>query len=149
MPRQPEQGRQQEQQPRPYYLASRFKTKQEAEQPYFAVQETIKTMDCDLSAYRFLRQWQEPNDKPWYVFVVGQKPPEAVAAKITEILGQGEMASVPEQAVAQLYQRRLEEIQKGDWVEHHYKLQPQRRNPTKDKLKRKMQDKSRRRNRGN
>jgi hypothetical protein len=77
MPRQPEQGTRPEQQARPYSLAARFATKQEAEQPYLAVQETIKTMDCDLSAYRFLRQWQEPNDKPWYVSVVGQTPPQA------------------------------------------------------------------------
>jgi hypothetical protein len=82
------------------------------------------------------------------VFVIGQTPPQAVEEKITEILGQGEMASVPEQAVAQLYQRRLEEIQKGEWVEQHYQLQPQRRNPNNDKLKRKIQKESRRRNRG-
>jgi hypothetical protein len=65
MARPPEQGKRPEQQPLPSYRASRFTTKQEAQQPYFAVQETIRTMECDLSAYRFLRQWQEPNDKPW------------------------------------------------------------------------------------
>jgi hypothetical protein len=82
------------------------------------------------------------------VFVIGQTPPQAVEAKITQILGQGEMASVPEQAVTELYARRVEEIQKGEWVEQHYQLQAHRRNPTKDKLKRKMQKDSRRRNRG-
>jgi hypothetical protein len=112
MPRPPEQPPRREQEPLPYYLASRFPSKQAAEQPYLAVQETIKVMDCDLSAYRFLRQWQEPNPTPWYVLVIGEKPEPAVEQRITTALSQGEMASVPPEALDQLYARRLEEIQK-------------------------------------
>src|SRR5258708_337797 len=73
MPQNPEQGKQPERKSAIYYLASRFKTRKEAAAPYFAVQETIRTNPCDLSAYRFKRQWEEQNDKPWYVLVFGRK----------------------------------------------------------------------------
>jgi len=46
--RNPEQGRPKEQQPLPYSLAPRFPTKQAAEQPYVAAQETIHTADCQI-----------------------------------------------------------------------------------------------------
>ena len=96
MPQPPEQPRPPEQEPQPYYLASRFPTKQAAEQPYLSVQETIHEMDCDLSAYRFLRQWHEPNNTPWYVLVIGEKPEPEVEQRITTALSQGELASVPQ-----------------------------------------------------
>lgn len=148
MPRPPEQQPRREQEQHSYYLASRFPTKQSAERPYVAVQNTIREMECDLSAYRFLRQWYEPNTTPWYVLVIGEKPEPAVEQRITTALNQGERASVPQQALDQLYARRLEEIQKAPWVEHHYTINVQKRNPKKDKLKRKQQKDSRRRNRG-
>lgn len=74
MPQNPEQGRPTEQQPAIYYLASRFTTKQEAAIPNYAVQEILRTNECDLSAYRFKRQWEEPSEKPWYVLVLGRTP---------------------------------------------------------------------------
>jgi len=120
MPKSPEQRRPKEQEQRPYYLASRFPTKQAAEAPYLAVQNTLHGMPCDLSAYRFQRQWEEPNANPWYVLVIGVIPEPAVEERIKTVLSQGEMASVPQEAVERLYARRLEEIQKGPWVEHHY-----------------------------
>src|SRR5438067_10876754 len=120
MPRNPEQERPKEQQPLPYSLASRFKTKQEAEQPYLAAQETIRTMDCDVSAYRFLRQWEEPNAKPWYVLVIGEKPQPAVEQRLTTALSQGELATVPQEALDGLMDRRRQQQQYGSWVEGHY-----------------------------
>jgi len=149
MPVPPETPRPPEQEPQPYYLASRFPSKQAAEQPYVSAEATIHEMDCDLSAYRFMRQWHEPNTNPWYVLVIGVKPEPSVEERIKAVLSQGEMASVPQEAVAHLYARRLEEIKKGPWVEHHYTVIIQKRNPKKDKLKRKQQKDSRRRNRGN
>ncbi len=79
MPNNPEQGRPKEQEQKPYYLTSRFPTKQAAEAPYLAVQNTLHEMACDLSAYRFLRQWEEPNEKPWYaaataIRLMGRRP---------------------------------------------------------------------------
>ncbi len=148
MPRNPEQGRPKEQQPLPYSLASRFATKQAAEQPYVAAQETIHTADCELSAYRFLIPSQQHMPKPWYVAVVGEKPAEAIHQQLTTILSAGEPASLPDAVTQELLQRRAEQIEHGPWVERHYNINMQRRNPNKDKLKRKMQDKSSRRNRG-
>ena len=120
MPQNPEQGRPKEQEQRPYYLASRFKTKQAAEQPYVSVQQTIYEADCDLSAYRFQRQWDEPNEKPWYVLVLGEKPQPAVEERLTTALSQGELATVPKEALAGLMDRRREQQQFGSWVEGHY-----------------------------
>jgi len=148
MPRNPEQGRTKEQQPLPYSLASRFPSKQAAEQPYVAAQETIHTADCELSAYRFLIPSQQNMPKPWYVAVVAEKPAEAIHQQLTTILSAGEPASLPDAVTQELLQRRAEHIEHGPWVERHYTINVQRRNPNKEKLKRKQQDKSRRRNRG-
>lgn len=81
-------GRPPEGQPLPYYLAARFPTKQAAEQPYHQAQETIRTMDCDLSAYRFFVPQQMTQPRPWYVTVIGETPPNAVHEKVTSILSQ-------------------------------------------------------------
>ena len=144
MPRNPEQGRRVEREPLPYSLASRFATKQAAEQPYVAAQETIHTADCELSAYRFLIPSQQHMPKPWYVAVVGEKPAEAIHQQLTTILSAGELASLPDAVTQELLQRRAEFVQQGPWVERHYTHTLKK----KDKEKRKMQDKSRRRNRG-
>src|SRR5437899_10134645 len=98
MPQNPEHHRPKEQEQKSYYLASRFATKQAAEQPYVSVQQTIYEVDCDLSAYRFQRQWEEPNKKPWYVLVLGEKPAPIVEQRITTALSQGELATVPKEA---------------------------------------------------
>src|SRR5436305_8195188 len=115
----PERPRSPEQQ-QPYYLASRFPTKQAAEAPYLAVQKTLHDMECDLSAYHFLRQWEEPNAKPWYVLVIGEKPQPAVEKRLTTALSQGELATVPQEALAGLMDRRRQQQQYGSWVEGHY-----------------------------
>ena len=144
MPRNPEQGRPKEQQPLPYSLAARFATKQAAEQPYIAAQETIHTADCELSAYRFLIPSQQHMPKPWYVAVVGEKPAEAIHQQLTTILSAGEPARLPDAVTQELLQRRAELIEHGPWVERHYTHTLKK----KEKDKRKMQKQSRRRNRG-
>ena len=54
-----EKERSPEQEPTVYYLAARFNSREEAAVPYYAVQETIRTKKCDLSAYRFKQQWED------------------------------------------------------------------------------------------
>ena len=120
MPQNPEQGKQPERKSAIYYLASRFKTREEAAAPYFAVQETIRTNPCDLSAYRFKRQWEEPNDKPWYVLVLGRTPIQAVQQRLTEALSFGEMTTIPPDALLELAKRRIDQQKHGSWVEAHY-----------------------------
>ena len=141
----PETPRPPEQEQRPYYLASRFKTKQDAELPYFAVQETIHTVDCDLSAYRFQRQWEEPNEKPWYVLIIGEKPHPAIEERLTTALSHGELASVPQEALARLMDGRREQQQYGSWVEGHYTEQGQGIRYTEIKFRRKPKGKGHRR----
>src|SRR5215469_4765982 len=120
MPRPPEQGKQPEREQSPYYLASRFKTVQEAAAPYFAVEETLRSNPCDLSAYRFKRQWEEPSDNVWYVLVLGRRPTDAVHQRLTKALSVGEMTTIPPDALHELARRRIEQSIHGSWVEAHY-----------------------------
>jgi hypothetical protein len=121
MPRSLEQGKRPEQQrPAIYYLASRFTTREEAAIPYFAVQETLRTNPCDLSAYRFKQQWEEPGDKPWYVLVLGRTPIQAVQEQLTEALSVGEMTTIPPEPLLELARRRKDKQKHGSWVEAHY-----------------------------
>src|SRR5438067_10089935 len=117
MPRMPEKGRPKEQQPLPYYLAARFPTREAAAVPYYAAQETLRTHPCDLSAYRFLRQWEEPNDNPWYVLVLGRTPKPAIQERLTEALRSGELTTVPDQVLLELAARRRAQQHHGSWVE--------------------------------
>ena len=119
-PQNPEQGNRPEQRPPIYYLASRFTTKQEAAIPYYTVQETIRTNPCDLSAYRFKQQWEEPGEKPWYVLVLGRTPIKPVQQQLTEALRMGEMTTIPPEALLELARRRIDQQKHGSWVEAHY-----------------------------
>lgn len=141
-------GRQPEGQPLPYYLAARFPTKQAAAKPYTQAQEVIRTTECDLSVYRILVTSQLTEPRPWYVVTIGDTPPDTLHQQMTAILAQGEMTTIPQQGIDELLARRAEEIQKGSWREHHYTISVQQTNPRKEKLKRKQQKESRRRNRG-
>src|SRR6266571_2516265 len=93
-----------EYQPAPYYLASTFTTREDAEQPYQRSQEIIytPTHDLELSAYCFARQPRHPNQP------------------LLEALGSGELTTLSLQAVVTLSRRRSQEIKKGSWVEAHH-----------------------------
>jgi hypothetical protein len=107
--------------PQVYYLASRFQTKAEAAVPYYAAQETVRLPDSELSAYRFMRQSPETNDKPWYVVVVGLTPTEATQQRLRRALSLGEMTTIPPEVVEMLIIRHITETAtKGPWVESHY-----------------------------
>src|SRR5207245_1622060 len=104
-----------EQQPRGYYLAARFREDTLSKKVYTKTQDIIYKSDCDISAYRFLRPNQVGNEPPWYVVVIGERPPDQLHQKITEVLQPGEQTQIPEEVYTQLYQRRIQEAQKGDW----------------------------------
>ena len=152
-----------EYQPAPYYLASTFRTREDAEQPYQRSQEIIytPTHDLELSAFRFERRPRNPKQpplpRPWFVVVIGERPPEPIEQQLLETLGSGELTTLSLEAVVTLSRRRSQETKKGSWVQAHHEpgiripeasIHVQRRNPKKDKGKRKMQKDSRRRNRG-
>ena len=145
MPRHPEQGRRPEQPLPSYHLAARFREDSVSQRVYTQAQQIIHTTDCDLSAYRFLRPSQVAKELPWYVVVLGEVPPEPLQQQFEAVLQPGERVSLPAEALIPLYQRRLQEIQKGSYVEAHHPITLRRK---QDKDKRNMQKKSRRRNRG-
>jgi hypothetical protein len=141
-----EQQRPLEQQPRGYYLAARFKEDALSKKVYTKTQDIIYKSDSEISAYRFLRPNQVGNEPPWYVVVIGERPTDPLHQKIKEVLQPGEQTQIPEEVYTQLYQRRIQEAQKGDWVEHHRPTPTIRRSEKKEKQK--QQKQSRRRNRG-
>jgi len=153
MPRPPEQQSGHEIIREPFLLSSRFATKEAAEVPYNALQQILREReDVDFSVYRILQNWQEeqPTKKPWFVVTLGETPPEPVVKQVTEIINQGEVSPLPNQVVLQLAERRLERIQQGrPYTEAHYSptVSP-RKDRNREKMKRKMQQNSRRQNRG-
>src|SRR5436305_1974421 len=118
MPRPPEQGRPKEQQSLPYYLASSFTTRADGESPYQQVQEVIYEPSNDLmmSAFHFEKQPRDPRmpplERPWFVVVLGERPPEPLEQHLREILGRGEMTTLPLETVVTLAQRRAHETKK-------------------------------------
>ena len=80
-----------------------------------------------------------PSTKRWYVVALGLRPPEPFFTQVTEAINQGELAPLPDEAVAELAERRLREIVQRPYTEKHYHLSVQKRNLNKDKLKRRMQ----------
>jgi hypothetical protein len=61
------------------------------------------------------------------VAVLGEPPPEDLDQQLQAILGQGVPATLPEEILDYLKQRRAAAIQQGQWVEGHYRpgLRPQ------------------------
>lgn len=119
MPRPPERkGSFKEHEPLPYYLASTFKTRNDAERPYQRVQEIVLSpiYDLELSAFRFERKPHDPATppfaRPWLVVVLGEQPSEAIEKRLRGILGSGEMTTLPLETVVTLAQRREQETKK-------------------------------------
>ena len=113
MPRHPEQKRSfKEHEPLSYYLASTFKTRKDAEQPYQRVQEIVfsPTYDLELSAFHFEKKPHDPRmpplARPWFVVVLGEKPPEPIEQRLLETLGSGEITALPLETVVTLAQSR-------------------------------------------
>ncbi len=99
-----------------FYLAARYQGDTESKQVYSHIQDIIHTTDCDLSAYRFMENTLE---KPWVVVVLGEPPPEALHARFVAALQSGTKTELDEDIFTMLVLRRLEQIQKGPWVEQH------------------------------
>jgi hypothetical protein len=99
-----------------YLQAARFPSERKAERAYFRAQEALyKAPECDLSSYRFLL------DRISHVAVLGTPPSEELDRTIRRILASGEPASLPEEVLTLLLQRRAEQIRLGPWVERHHR----------------------------
>lgn len=127
MPKSPDHKRTfKEHQPLPYYLAATFTTREEAEQPYQRVQQMIyePTNKAELSAFHFERRPHDPQQKPlarpWFVVVLGERPPQRLERQLREALASGEMTTLALETVVTLAQRREQHTPLGSWVEGHY-----------------------------
>ncbi len=98
----------------PYYRAARFNGEQSAGTAYFQLRDFIFAPECDLSAYRFLR-----NDV-WHVAVVGESPPGQLRQEIEAALAAGESVKLDRQTRQWLLQRREQQSSKGPWIDGHY-----------------------------
>jgi hypothetical protein len=99
----------------PYYQAACFKNKTAAGTVYTAVQDLIYLdVDCDLSVYRVKL------GNSWHVVVIGEKPSNTLHVQIEAQLTNGVLASLGEDALLYLQDRREQAIQFGPWVEGHY-----------------------------
>jgi hypothetical protein len=76
----------------------------------------IRDTPCDLSVYR-LRLGPE---LAWHVAVVGAPPTEDVHRRVAENLATGEEVTLPEDVVAYLVRRRVQQAREGEFVEKHY-----------------------------
>ena len=147
MPRPPEQKRSfKEHQPLPYYLAASFLTKAESQVPYDKAQEI--SFHFELSAFHFERKPHDPRmpplPRPWFVVVLGERPPAPIERQLQGILGSGHMTTLELETVVTLAKRRSEEIRKRPWTERHYgegKIMPE----TTIKFRRKPKGKGHRR----
>ena len=105
----------------PYYQASRYPNKQAAGKAYTPIEQIIHDEECDLSAYRFL----VPGERKWYVVVIGEQPIPQLHERLKTILTsltRGEPATLDADTLALLIARRLQQTQRGPWVEGHYPL---------------------------
>ncbi len=92
------------------------------------MQEAIYTgPPNDLSTYRLMLAEQ------WHVAVLGEPPPEELDQKLQAILDQGVPATLPEDILDYLKQRRAEAIKRGSWVEGHYRPGLRPRIPRKNR----------------
>ena len=107
-----------------YYQASRYPTKTAAGKAYSPIQQIIHEVACDLSAYRYL----VPSERTWYVVVIGQQPDQPLHERLKTILTtltRGEPVTLSEDTIALLMARRLQQTQRGPWVEGHYPFDEQ------------------------
>ena len=111
----PEEPRRDEQDPAPYHRTACFADEIVARRVYVAVQDTLFATPCDVSAFRFLLN-QEP-----HVAVLGTPPPDDLDARLQSFLAAGEPATLPQEVLAALAERRRQIRRGAQWVEGHYR----------------------------
>lgn len=107
----------QEPEPETYCLAARFNTDNRAGRAYFQLQEYVRTHpdELELSVYRFSLRGQP------MVAVVGNAPGEEPGRFIDRALSRGTRVTLEEDVLRFLQERRVQETQRGTWVERHFR----------------------------
>jgi hypothetical protein len=131
-PTQPERGEpNKELQQPPYSKAARFAGEKPAAKAYFEAQEAIfNDTESELSAYRLML------NTIYHVAVLGEQPSQETDQALTQILAQGDPATLPPEVLAALNVRRIEMKRYGAWVEGHYR-HPKRRDKQQGKRRHK------------
>ena len=115
----------------PFIHAARF----EHEKISIEVYDKLERMNREskdpstyVSVYRLYQNWQEaePSNKPWFVVLLGETPPESLAKEMLQTLSIGEITMVPNEVIAALAARRLDLTEQyaeteDAYVEGHYK----------------------------
>ena len=114
--RDPNRKQSQEQPKASFHRAAHYPDEPSSELPYNQAQQAIYETPCDLSAYRL----RPRPDYAWHVAVLGSPPPEGLLRRIEEILATGEPVTLSDEVLSALTVRRLQQIQRGPWVEGHY-----------------------------
>ena len=99
---------------RAYYYVASFP--HEATAVYQVIREIIHRDEVNLSAFQ-LPPPVLPNF--WHIAVIGDRPAEAVHQQIMKVLREGTLTTIPYELLMQLFARKVEENQKGNWREHH------------------------------
>ena len=99
----------------PYLKAVSYRSDQTALGVYNRIQAMLFGSSWDLSTYRIRYQ-----DVP-HVVVLGSSPPTEGDKEISAMLGAGSPASLPEEVLTYLWQRRADAQRLGPWVERHWR----------------------------
>ncbi len=111
-----EQPRHQEAEPVPYHRTARFADEPSAGRTYSTAQRAIFAgPPNDLSAYRFQL------NRVYHVTVLGKPPPAELDEQLTKLLAAGEPATLPQDVLAALAERRSQMSRRGSWTEGHYR----------------------------
>lgn len=141
----------------PYVRYARFS--QEDSQPaYNSLQALARNSQIggSFSVFRLIQSWSEdfteriidPNKQ--FVVILGENIPAQVQQTVDEIFARGDQeATIPDRILAEMVEKRLMNLGQPYTEKHHNPLSNlQKRNPKKEKLRRKQQKDARRKNRG-
>src|SRR2546426_12582747 len=101
-----------------YSLAASFHTREEGQEPHNQVKQILKQDDdLDLSSFLFERKPRDPQqprlERPWYLVVIGDTPPEPVQQQFQAIFRAGELTPLSLETIVTLAQRRAQEGKPG------------------------------------
>ena len=99
-----------------FHQTARFSGEAPAGRAYEQAQEALYTgPPNDLSTYRIIL------NQAWYVTVIGDHPPRELRDQLRTILTTGEPATLPDELLRSLHERRRQAIRRGPWTERHYR----------------------------
>lgn len=157
MPGSPEQPRSPEYKGIPYLRYARFSA-EDSQLAYDTLQASARNPEIggSFSVFRLAQSWSEdfteriidPNRQ--FVVILGETIPDLVQQKVEAVFARGDQeARIPDTIIAEMAEKRLANLGKPYTEKHHDPFgNLQKKNPNKEKLRRKQQKDSRRRNRG-